>query len=88
MSAMTRSAFKRALIWTTLVAVFLTACGSPTQSGPAATAEKDLQDEIISRGVIKIATDSGYPPFSSINAGGELEGFDVDVPARSPTRWV
>lgn len=28
---------------------------------------------------IKVGTEGAYPPFNSVNAAGELEGFDVDI---------
>jgi polar amino acid transport system substrate-binding protein len=36
-------------------------------------------DEIIHRGVVRIAVPKDFPPFGSIGSGGKLEGYDVDV---------
>ena len=35
--------------------------------------------EILSSGVVKIAVPESFAPFGSIGAGGEHEGYDVDV---------
>lgn len=36
-------------------------------------------DRIMSSKVIRVATNSEYPPASSLNAQGEFEGYDIDV---------
>lgn len=39
----------------------------------------DVLDTIISKKVIKVATDANWPPQSFINDKNEMDGFDVDV---------
>ncbi len=34
---------------------------------------------IVARGVIVVATDASYPPFSAVDADGNLFGFDIDL---------
>lgn len=43
-----------------------------------AVAKADLSD-VLSSGVVKIAIPENFPPFGSLGAGGEYEGYDVDV---------
>ena len=38
-----------------------------------------VYDDIISNGLIKVATDANWPPQSFLNANNIMEGFDVDV---------
>ena len=46
-------------------------------AGPLAAGE--TLDRVLARGVMVMATDAEHPPRSSLNAAGELEGFDIDV---------
>lgn len=46
-------------------------------SGPVAAGE--TLDRVLSRGVLVVATDPGYPPQSYRDSAGEFQGFDVDV---------
>ena len=41
--------------------------------------EDDLLDEVLTAGVLVVATDPNYAPWSFLNDQGELDGFDVDV---------
>lgn len=41
--------------------------------------EKDLYDEIISRGKIRVGINTESKPFSYINKKGEIVGYDVDL---------
>jgi len=41
--------------------------------------QRDILKEVIDRGVIRIATASDVPPYSSLGANGELQGFDIDM---------
>src|SRR5690606_29377323 len=36
-------------------------------------------DELISKGVIRVGVNSAAPPFSIVNASGQIVGYDVDV---------
>jgi polar amino acid transport system substrate-binding protein len=47
--------------------------------GPATATQDDLLLQVLAAGKIVVATDSNYPPWSFINAYGDLDGFDVDV---------
>lgn len=40
---------------------------------------KSCQGEKSADAVLKIGTNANFPPYESINAKGELEGFDIDV---------
>ena len=44
----------------------------------ASPAKADLSD-ILTAGTIKIAVPENFPPFGSVGASGEQEGFDIDV---------
>ena len=50
----------------------------PLGIGTAADAGETL-DRVTSKGVMVMSTDAEYPPQSSLNSAGELEGFDIDV---------
>lgn len=52
------------------------ACGGSTASPSAST----------TAGVIKIATDPAYPPYSELNAAGEYVGFDSDTARETAKR--
>jgi polar amino acid transport system substrate-binding protein len=39
-------------------------------------------DDIIKDGVIRVGIQPNFPPFSSRNANGEFEGFDIDIANR------
>ena len=59
-----------------LSACMLAACGGSNESAPEEdTSLADLQ----SKGVMQVGMCPEYPPFESINADGEIEGFDVDL---------
>lgn len=45
----------------------------------AAEAKADKLAEILSKGVVRIIVFGDVPPFGSINASRELEGFDIDM---------
>jgi L-cystine transport system substrate-binding protein len=47
--------------------------------GTTAARAADLLDAVKQAGVLKIAIEGTYPPFTFRGAGGSLEGFDVDV---------
>lgn len=51
------------------------ACAALVQAAPASA---DLSD-ILKAGKVKIAVPENFPPFGSIGADGEYEGYDVDV---------
>ncbi len=58
----------------TLISTLLTTCLSLTtvQAG-------EVLDSIMSTKLIKVATDSNWPPQSFINDKDKMDGFDVDV---------
>jgi len=41
--------------------------------------EGDLLDQVLNAGVLVVATDANYAPWSFLNEQGQLDGFDVDV---------
>ncbi|MEO1602814.1 MAG: transporter substrate-binding domain-containing protein [Pseudomonadota bacterium] len=47
-------------------------------TAPVLPAKADLSD-ILSAGTVKIAVPENFPPFGSLGADGEHEGYDVDV---------
>ena len=55
--------------------VFAAALFCATASAQAA----DLLDTVKQAGVLKVAVEGTYPPFTYRGAGGALEGFDIDV---------
>ena len=50
----------------------------PLALGGSAEAGETL-DRVTAKGVMVMSTDAEYPPQSSLNSAGELEGFDIDV---------
>jgi cystine transport system substrate-binding protein len=42
-------------------------------------APRGLAKTVVERGSILVANDANYPPYSSVDVTGEVEGFDVDV---------
>ncbi len=50
--------------------------------GIAGAADARSLDDIIKEGVIRVGIQPNFPPFSSRNANGEFEGFDVDIANR------
>ncbi len=74
-------------------AIVVGACGGSTASPSASAAagtgcekaiaagepETSLLGSVCKAGVIKIATDPAYPPYSSLDASGEYVGFDSDT---------
>ena len=81
-------------------AIVVGACGGSTASPSASAAagtgcEKaiaagepttTLLGKICAAGVIKIATDPAYPPYSELNASGEYVGFDSDTARETAKR--
>ena len=63
-------------MWKKLKAIALTACVAVV--GLTAPAQAELSD-ILSAGKIKIGVPENFPPFGSLGAEGEYEGYDVDV---------
>ncbi|MEM9903603.1 MAG: transporter substrate-binding domain-containing protein [Cyanobacteria bacterium P01_D01_bin.44] len=63
-----------------LVAVACVGGGnSPSVTAQDAAAPASSLDSIIEAGTIKIAVPQDFPPFGSVDASGELEGYDIDV---------
>ena len=54
------------------VAALPLAPGAPAKAG-------ETLDRVTTNGVMVMSTDAEYPPQSSLNSAGELEGFDIDV---------
>ena len=50
----------------------------------SSTAFADLSD-ILKLGTVKIAVPEAFPPFGSVGASGEHEGYDVDVAKLIPS---
>src|ERR1051325_3974765 len=42
---------------------------------------------IQARGVFTVATDASYPPFSAVDANGNLFGFDIDLAEAIGRQW-
>jgi polar amino acid transport system substrate-binding protein len=60
-----------------------TGCEKAIAAGEPATT---LLGKICAAGVIKIATDPAYPPYSELNAAGEYVGFDSDTARETAKR--
>src|SRR5579863_2995739 len=48
-------------------------------AGPALAQQTSILSEVIKRGTVRIATEPGNPPYSSMTPGGEPEGYDVEI---------
>jgi cystine transport system substrate-binding protein len=75
----------RTLTLLTTLALVLTACktdtastSTPTTTTPTTTTTADAPPTL-QEGVLTIAMEGTYPPFTFRDEGGELTGFDVDV---------
>jgi polar amino acid transport system substrate-binding protein len=55
------------------------ASGALTLATAAAADAGETLERVTARGVMVMSTDAEYPPQSSLNSAGELEGFDIDV---------
>ncbi len=55
-----------------IVGVALMATSQPVFSG-------EVMERVMETKVIRVATNSGYPPASFLNANGVFEGYDIDV---------
>ena len=55
--------------------------------GFSQTKEDTAWQRIQSRGVFTVATDASYPPFSAVDANGNLFGFEVDLAEAIARRW-
>lgn len=80
---MNRRTFQKALPVLLLVAVMgLGACSkedsASTQSSPVAQSE-DLLDQIRSKGVVVIATEGTWSPWTFHDVNGKLTGYDIEV---------
>ncbi|NER79474.1 MAG: transporter substrate-binding domain-containing protein [Leptolyngbya sp. SIO1D8] len=62
-----------------LVVVSCTSGDSSPDAVAQDTAEISSLDAIIEAGTIKIAVPQDFAPFGSVDASGELEGYDIDV---------
>lgn len=55
------------------------ALGAPTALLTAKSASADVLANILSKGVVRVAVFADVPPFGSVNAKREAEGFDIDL---------
>ena len=63
-----------------LLVLGLTACGgSSADSGESTETNDPLADALLTSGKIIVATSPDYPPFESLSASGELEGFEIEM---------
>jgi ABC-type amino acid transport substrate-binding protein len=49
--------------------------------------EDEVWKRILARGVFTVATDASYPPFSAVDADGNLFGFDIDLAEAIGREW-
>src|SRR4026208_2010713 len=49
--------------------------------------EDEVWKRIQARGVFTVATDASYPPFSAVDANGDLFGFDIDLAEAIGRQW-
>ncbi len=92
-----KNRFRGIISFSVLVALLLTACaGQQPGAKPQAKGQDgawkspipvSLPDEIKSRGVIRIAVKSDFPPFGMVDAGGNKVGFEIDM-ARQMAEWA
>lgn len=74
---MTRAAFVKSVILGMATAGLLVACGG---GGGDTGASGDTSDSGGSGdSALSVGTEPGFPPFESMSASGELEGFDIDL---------
>jgi len=66
------------LLVLTLIVGVLAGCGK-TKTPEATAGPKDLLDEVMAAGKLRVSTDPNYAPQSFLNDKGELDGFDVEV---------
>jgi polar amino acid transport system substrate-binding protein len=77
-----RRAVGAALLALLLIAA---ACGGDDEVEPVGNGDTEeveatgLLADVLDRGVLRVSTDPAYPPQSSLNEDGEMEGFDIDV---------
>jgi ABC-type amino acid transport substrate-binding protein len=57
------------------------------RSGLLASGQDAAWERIQARGVLTVATDASYPPFSAVDANGALFGFDIDVAEALGRQW-
>jgi len=55
--------------------------------GVALPKEDTIWKRIQERGVFTVATDASYPPFSAVDADGNLFGFDIDLAEAIGREW-
>jgi polar amino acid transport system substrate-binding protein len=74
--------------WLWAAALALAALGLALQGwrwlGPG---EDSAWDRIQAQGRLVVATDASYPPFSAVDADGNLFGFDIDLADEIGRRW-
>ncbi|MBE7552594.1 MAG: transporter substrate-binding domain-containing protein [Anaerolineales bacterium] len=64
------------LIFLTVVGLFI----FPAMKGNGDdTTARNLLEDVLARGVIRVSTDANSPPQSSLKSDGTFEGFDIDV---------
>lgn len=74
-------------LWKVLLAALLigllAACGSdsedPAENQTEGTADTEATEDSADGGVLRMGTAAEFPPFESIDAEGNFEGFDIDL---------
>lgn len=77
----------RRVLGTAFLALLLVAAACGGDEEPAATDDTGTEEveatgllaDVMDRGILRVSTDPAYPPQSSLNEEGEMEGFDIDV---------
>jgi polar amino acid transport system substrate-binding protein len=67
------------LLWAPVLAGALLLSGCTGSSSKAATAQDSQLSKVIKRGTLRVAALPDFPPYSSQTAGGQFDGYEVDV---------
>jgi polar amino acid transport system substrate-binding protein len=74
-----RTGIPRALVVLATVALLATACTRTESPGSASAGSESALDRVQKSKVLRVATINSNPPYSSLGANGQLEGFDIDT---------
>ena len=74
MMRMTRAAFLKSAVLGVAMAGLIVSCGGGGESSDSAEAPAGGGDSVLS-----VGTEPGFPPFESVSASGDIEGFDIDL---------
>ncbi|HEY9738548.1 MAG TPA: basic amino acid ABC transporter substrate-binding protein [Trichocoleus sp.] len=77
MSLISRSQFLRRFALGLGATLMIAACDGQNQQ--AASPDTTAEGAPAAGGVLRVGTEPAFPPFESQGAGGELEGFDIDL---------